>query len=59
MAGLVPKRRTHDELTKANSDLLDRHKEHLRSWVSEKTSSSETKRDRPQNAADQKDKQQQ
>jgi len=33
MAGLVPKRRTRNELERANETLLERHKDHLRTWV--------------------------
>ena len=36
MAGLVPKRRTSDELERANNQLLEKHREHLQSWVKNK-----------------------
>lgn len=36
MAGLVPKRRTSDELERANNQLLEKHREHLQSWINKK-----------------------
>jgi hypothetical protein len=36
MTGLVPKKRTSHELESANARLLEKHKEHLQSWVDEK-----------------------
>lgn len=36
MAGLVPKRRTSDELERANNQLLEKHREHLQSWINNK-----------------------
>ncbi len=36
MAGLVPKRRTSDELERANNQLLEKHREHLQSWAKNK-----------------------
>jgi hypothetical protein len=35
MAGLVPNRKTREELERANSTLLERHREHLRAWVAD------------------------
>ena len=41
MAGLVPERRNREELERANNTLLERHRAHLRSWVANRTTSSE------------------
>jgi len=39
MAGLNPKKRSGVELKRANDQLLQRHREHLQSWVEHKTTS--------------------
>lgn len=44
MAGLVPERRNREELDRANNALLERHREHLRSWVADRTAASESER---------------
>jgi hypothetical protein len=41
MAGLIPERRTRKALERANAELIERHKRHLQSWVSDKAASSE------------------
>jgi hypothetical protein len=33
MAGLIPNRKSKEELEKANTRLLERHRAHLRAWV--------------------------
>jgi len=33
MAGLLPERRTREELERANATLLEKHWQHLQSWV--------------------------
>lgn len=38
MAGLVPERRTRRELEQANAELIEKHKQHLQSWVRDKSS---------------------
>ena len=38
MAGLVPVKRTREEIQRANRDLLEKHRAYLASWVSEKSS---------------------
>jgi len=36
MAGLVPEKRTRQELERANTELIERHKRHLQSWTADK-----------------------
>jgi hypothetical protein len=36
MAGLVPKRKTRDEIERANEEFLRRHRAYLEAWVSKK-----------------------
>jgi hypothetical protein len=33
MAGLVPKRKTRDEIERANEELLQRHRAYLEAWI--------------------------
>lgn len=43
MAGLVPVKRSREEIHRANSDLVEKHRVYLASWVSEKSSHSQSK----------------
>jgi hypothetical protein len=43
MAGLLPERRSRNELERANDELIKRHQNHLQSWISEKAANSGTK----------------
>jgi hypothetical protein len=36
MAGLVPEKRTRQQLERANAELIERHKRHLESWTADK-----------------------
>jgi len=40
MAGLLPERRSRNELERANDELIKRHQHHLQSWLSDKTADS-------------------
>jgi hypothetical protein len=38
MAGLIPVRRTVEEIERANDELLRRHQEQLQKWIAERRS---------------------
>jgi hypothetical protein len=40
MAGLLPEKRSRNELERANDELIKRHQHHLQSWLSEKVANS-------------------
>jgi hypothetical protein len=43
MAGLLPEKRSRNELERANDELIKRHQHHLQSWLSEKVANSATR----------------
>ncbi len=43
MAGLVPEKRTRQELERANAELIERHRRHLQSWTADKAANVDRK----------------
>jgi hypothetical protein len=43
MAGLLPERRSRNELERANDELIKKHRHHLQSWLSETAADSGAK----------------
>jgi len=52
MAGLVPKRRSRSELERANATLLEKHKDHLRTWVASKRAASKSESEKSKRSTD-------
>jgi hypothetical protein len=41
MAGLLPERRSRNELERANNELIKRHQNHLQTWLLDKAANTE------------------